>query len=36
MPTCLLNPALDVGGAAARTATWLITHFLSEVFDPSR
>jgi agmatinase len=28
-----LNPALDPGGSTARTATWLIAHFLSEIFD---
>jgi agmatinase len=28
-----LNPALDSGGGTARIATWLITHFLSEIFD---
>lgn len=28
-----LNPALDRGGSTARVATWLITHFLSEIFD---
>ena len=31
-----LNPALDPGGSTARTATWLITHFLSEIFDQAR
>ena len=31
-----LNPALDAGDVTARTATWLITHFLSEIFDPAR
>ena len=28
-----LNPALDAGEVTARTATWLITHFLSEIFE---
>ena len=28
-----LNPALDAGEVTARTAAWLITHFLSEIFD---
>jgi agmatinase len=28
-----LNPALDAGETTARTAAWLITHFLSEIFD---
>jgi agmatinase len=28
-----LNPALDAGEVTARTATWLITHFLSEILD---
>jgi agmatinase len=28
-----LNPALDAGEVTARTATWLITHFLSAIFD---
>ena len=29
-----LNPAFDPGGATARIATWLITHLLSDIFDP--
>jgi agmatinase len=28
-----LNPALDAGEVTARTAAWLITHFLSAIFD---
>jgi agmatinase len=28
-----LNPALDAGEVTARTAAWLITHFLSEIFE---
>jgi arginase family enzyme len=28
-----LNPARDQSGATARVATWVITHFLSEIFD---
>jgi len=28
-----LNPPADLSGATARLATWLITHFLSELFD---
>jgi agmatinase len=28
-----LNPALDPSGSTARVATWLITHFLGEIFD---
>ncbi len=28
-----LNPALDAGEVTARTATWLITHFLSEILE---
>jgi len=28
-----LNPALDAGETTARTATWLITHFLSEILE---
>ena len=28
-----LNPARDPSGATARVATWIITHFLSEIFD---
>jgi len=31
-----LNPARDEGGSTARIATWLITHFLSEVFEQPR
>jgi agmatinase len=31
-----LNPARDPGGSTARTATWLITHFLSEIFEHER
>ena len=30
-----LNPALDAGEVTARTATWLITRFLSDIFDPT-
>jgi len=29
-----LNPPADSSGATARMATWLITHLLSEMFDP--
>jgi len=28
-----LNPALDAGEVTARTAAWLITHFLSEILE---
>jgi agmatinase len=28
-----LNPPHDPGGVTARVATWVITHFLSEIFD---
>ncbi len=28
-----LNPARDPSGATSRVATWIITHFLSEIFD---
>ena len=28
-----LNPARDLSGATARVATWIVTHFLSEIFD---
>ena len=28
-----LNPPADTSGATARLATWLITHFLSDLFD---
>jgi agmatinase len=28
-----LNPARDPSGVTARVATWVITHFLSEIFD---
>jgi agmatinase len=31
-----LNPAVDRGGSTARVATWLITHFLSEIFEQPR
>jgi agmatinase len=31
-----LNPARDPFGATARVATWVITHFLSEIFDQRR
>ena len=31
-----LNPMLDAGGSTARVATWLITHFLSEIFEQPR
>jgi agmatinase len=31
-----LNPALDRRGATARIATWLITHFLSAIFEQPR
>jgi agmatinase len=28
-----LNPARDPSGTTARVATWVVTHFLSEIFD---
>ncbi len=31
-----LNPALDPGSSTARTATWIMTHFLSDIFDQPR
>ncbi len=31
-----LDPPYDPSGATARLATWLITHFLSEIFDQPR
>jgi agmatinase len=31
-----LNPARDRSGSTARVATWIITHFLSEIFDQPR
>ena len=31
-----LNPARDLSGATSRVATWIITHFLSEIFDQPR
>ena len=31
-----LIPALDPSGATSRVATWIITHFLSEIFDQPR
>jgi agmatinase len=31
-----LNPARDASGASARVATWIVTHFLSEIFDRPR
>ena len=31
-----LNPLLDPGGSTARVATWLITHFLSEILEQPR
>jgi len=30
-----LNPARDPSGATARVAAWIVTHFLSEIFDAS-
>ncbi len=30
-----LNPSRDHSGATARVATWIVTHFLSEVFPPA-
>jgi len=31
-----LNPARDPSGATARVATWIVTHFLGEIFDQPR
>ena len=31
-----LNPARDPSGATSRVATWIVTHFLSEIFDMPR
>jgi agmatinase len=31
-----LNPARDRSGTTGRVATWIITHFLSEIFDQPR
>ncbi len=31
-----LNPARDPSGATARVAAWIVTHFLSEIFDQER
>ena len=31
-----LNPPYDLAASTARLATWLITHFLSEIFDQPR
>lgn len=31
-----LNPPYDPSGSTARVATWLITHFLSEIFEQPR
>ena len=31
-----LNPARDPSGATARVAAWIVTHFLSEIFDAAR
>jgi len=31
-----LNPARDPSGATPRVATWIVTHFLSEIFDQPR
>ena len=28
-----LNPSRDPSGTTARVATWIVTHFLSEIFD---
>ena len=28
-----LNPDRDPSGATARVATWIVTHFLSEIFE---
>jgi len=31
-----LNPARDSSGTTARIATWIVTHFLSEIFAQPR
>lgn len=31
-----LNPARDLSGTTARVAAWIVTHFLSEIFDQPR
>jgi arginase family enzyme len=31
-----LNPSRDPSGTTARVATWIVTHFLSEIFDRPR
>ena len=31
-----LNPPYDSSATTARLATWLIAHFLSEIFDQTR
>jgi agmatinase len=31
-----LNPARDPSGATSRVAAWIVTHFLSEIFDQPR
>jgi agmatinase len=31
-----LNPARDASGVTARVATWIVTHFLSEIFEQPR
>ena len=31
-----LNPARDPSGTTARVAAWIVTHFLSEIFDQAR
>jgi agmatinase len=31
-----LNPARDASGATSRVATWIVAHFLSEIFDQPR
>ena len=31
-----LNPARDPSGATSRVATWIVTHFLSEIFEQPR
>jgi agmatinase len=31
-----LNPARDPSGVTSRVATWVVTHFLSEIFDQPR
>lgn len=31
-----LNPSRDPSGATARVAAWIVTHFLSEIFDQPR